>query len=200
MAHASFSYTYYVNEGSRTGVKNAANVIHSLDAYVLRSLVRRCSYDRVRVDNLARDIQIELLERTLGNNECKPDWFVSCEVRQAIEHYERSTVVDLAVVPHLSGEHLPRLATEHLKALSKILAQMRKHEPFEIITVHDDFKCHANNMNHLRHHYKEILAELADSELMSDILNQIHGTTGNQFTKLTPDLSKHIRNSNYALS
>lgn len=200
LAHASFSYTYYVNEGARRGVKNAANVIHSLDAYVLRSLVRRCNYDQVHVDNLARDIQVELLERLVEGTQRVPHCLVSREVYQAIKHYERSTVADLAIVPHLGRQHLPRLSTAHLQALASILNQMREHAPFEIITIHDDFKCHPNNMNYLRHHYKEILAELADSEIMSDILNQVHGTTGNQFVKLTPDLSKHIRNSNYALS
>lgn len=62
----------------------------------------------------------------------------------------------------------------------------------------DEFKCHANNMNHLRYQYKEILADLADSDIASDILSQIYGTKGT-FTKLSNNLGNIIRQSNYAL-
>lgn len=51
----------------------------------------------------------------------------------------------------------------------------------------------------MRQHYINILAELADSIIISDILSQIYGTYG-VFHKKTNDLSKHIRNCNYALS
>lgn len=51
----------------------------------------------------------------------------------------------------------------------------------------------------MRQHYINILAELADSDLLSDVFSQIHGTNGT-YTKLSNDLSKYIRQSNYALS
>ena len=69
-----------------------------------------------------------------------------------------------------------------------------------MITIHDDYKAHPNNMNAVRFHYKEILAELADSRIIEDIINQIYGVDNLTISKLTPDLSQHIRNSNYHLS
>jgi hypothetical protein len=53
-------------------------------------------------------------------------------------------------------------------------------------------------MNYLRKHYRNILAELADANLMQDILSQIHGVQG-VFEKLSDNLSEKIRQSNYAL-
>jgi hypothetical protein len=76
---------------------------------------------------------------------------------------------------------------------------MLVHSPFPVVTVHDEFKCGANHMNHLRQHYINIFAELAESNLLSDLLSQIHGTPCT-FKKLSNDLGSKIRGSNYALS
>jgi len=54
-------------------------------------------------------------------------------------------------------------------------------------------------MNHLRLHYREILAQLAESTVLDDILSQLYGTTGT-FQKKSTNLGAKIRKSNYALS
>lgn len=196
--HATFGYEYFVNEGDRRGVKNAANVIHSIDAYTLRTLVRRCNYDLDEVSNAAALIQIELLERQISSD-AGPDSQQPVEITYYRKQYHRSNMPDLAILPYLDSASLKHLTCQHLIQLKRILTSMLCHRPFEVITIHDDFKAHPNNLNHVRSHYREILAELADSDLMQDILNQIHGSKGN-FQKVTPDLSTKIRQSNYALS
>ena len=91
------------------------------------------------------------------------------------------------------------MATDHLEKLFVILESMLKHKPFEVVTIHDAFKCHANNMNHLRQHYINVFAELAESNILEDILSQIHGVKGT-YKKLSNNLGDLIRGSNYALS
>lgn len=54
-------------------------------------------------------------------------------------------------------------------------------------------------MNYLRQQYNNVLADLADSVIVQDILNQIHGANGT-YTKLSNDLSGYIRNANYSLT
>jgi len=54
-------------------------------------------------------------------------------------------------------------------------------------------------MNALRANYREIMAEIAESDLLADILNQITGMNGT-ITKLSNRLPELIRQSNYALS
>jgi hypothetical protein len=75
---------------------------------------------------------------------------------------------------------------------------MLDYKPFPIICVHDCFKCHPNYMNHVRYWYKEMLAELAESDLLDDILTQLF----NKPVRLQKygDIAHKIRNSNYALS
>ena len=195
--HSTFEYTYLTNLGERRGVKNPANIIHSVDGYILRSLIRRCSYDSTRAIHVNNCIDDVLIERALDNAYLANG--PTEEVLYYKEQYERSGIADIVILPYLDYGQCHALSTEHLKGLRDILCTMRDHKPFDIIAVHDEFKCHPNNMNHLRSHYRDILAELADSDLLSDLLSQVNGIEGT-YEKLTPDLSKYIRQSNYSLS
>jgi hypothetical protein len=194
---SSFTYQYYENEGTDHGLSNAANVIHSVDAYILRNMHRRCNYDREVAEEASRVIEIELIKRTMGNSQvtCTED----CLVRDYKRHYERSSVADIVILPYLDEETVAYLSTKHLKALQNILNGMFMYTPFPIVTIHDDFKSHPNNVDHMRWQYREILAELAESRLLDDLLTQLckrHRT----FSKLSSNLATSIRNSNYALS
>ena len=57
-------------------------------------------------------------------------------------------------------------------------------------------KAHVNNIDQVRFHYKEIMAELAESNLMNDLLTQLGSKPVN---KPVSNLSSLIRNSNYGL-
>ena len=56
----------------------------------------------------------------------------------------------------------------------------------------------ANNINWVRAHYREIMAEIADSDVLNDIVSQIYGMPVT-FNKLSFNLGDYIRKSNYAL-
>lgn len=200
--HHKFDYIYYINEGEKSGVKNAANVIHSIDAYVLRSLVRRCNYDATHVAHIAGSIQFELLSRSMNNG--KPTPYGSTidicpEVEYYMELYKFSQMADVVILPYLDGFNVSLLTTTHLQKLQEIIESMMCHKPFEISTVHDDFRCHPNNVNSLRKHYRDILAELAEGEILSDIFSQLNGKSLT-YIKLSNNLGAIIRKSNYALS
>ena len=59
-------------------------------------------------------------------------------------------------------------------------------------------KAHPNNVNQVRYHYKEILADMADSNMLDDLLSQLYGAPGT-YQKLSTNLARKIRNSAYAL-
>jgi hypothetical protein len=90
------------------------------------------------------------------------------------------------------------LSDAHLSALAAIANGMLQYQPFELVTIHDEFKAHANNMNWVRWQYKEILSEIAASNLLDDLLSQIHGVQGS-FPKLSTNLPALIKESNYGL-
>lgn len=70
---------------------------------------------------------------------------------------------------------------------------------FRLAHIHDAFCAHPNNMNLVRQFYIDIMAEIADSNLLQDIVTELAGST-QVVTKLSDNLSQHIRASEYMLS
>lgn len=194
--HSTFTYTYYDNRGSKRGLSNAANVVHSVDAYICRTMHRRCNYDKAQVALAAEALEIALLERSMGTTQVTEN--VPERVAYYIAQYERSGLADVVILPYLRDRNLQYISTEQMLRLSRIVAMMLEREPFELVTIHDEFKAHCNNINRVRFHYKEILAELADSRVLDDLLSQLYQTTGT-FPKKSKNLGALIRKSNYAL-
>lgn len=195
LEHASFTYQYYDNEGTKNGLANAANVTHSVDAYVLRSMHRRCNYDRKLVEQAAALLQMALIERSMGTGlPVKP----CSKVTHYIEHFDRSGLADVVILPYLTQDNIHMLSKAHLQRLASIINGMLQYQPFELVTIHDEFKAHANNVNWVRWQYKEILAEIAESNLLSDLLSQLYEQPI-QVNKRSPNLGAVIRQSAYGL-
>jgi len=194
--HATFTYEFYENTGTQKGVSNVANVVHSIDAYILRCIHRRCNYDLTMIMDVANLIEIELLQRLLGYSGL-------CDSKDTMipyycEQYTRSNMADVVILPYLDITNIGYLSTKHLQALSEIVESMLSYSPFEVVAIHDEFTCHANNMNYLRQQYINVLAELADSNILTDIMSQLLGYPV-VYQKLSNNLSCLIRNSNYGL-
>ena len=114
--HATFTHTTLVNAPQDKGLSLAANITHSIDAYIVRQMLRRAKRDK-----------------------------------------------------------------------------------FELATIHDSFWAHPNNMNKVRENYVQILAEIARSNLLQDILDQLQPGWG-KINKLNNSLDTRILQSDYALS
>lgn len=194
--HATFTYEFFENEGQERGLSNAANAVHSVDGYVLRTMHRRCNYDAKVIKNAMNIVQTEIRARVQGMN-ALPE-VLDPKVDYYINQYTRSTVADVVIAPYLTEDSVRWLDADHLDKLASIMESMLMHKPFELVTIHDEFKAHANNINWVRYHYKEIMAEIADSNLLDDLLSQIT-KTNYSFPKLSSNLGDLIRNSNYAL-
>ena len=70
---------------------------------------------------------------------------------------------------------------------------------FQLSHVHDCFVFNPNHLQEVMKMYRVIMAEIANSDLLSDILSQITGSNI-QFTKSSNNLALDILNSNYMLS
>lgn len=171
-----------------------------IDAYILRSMHRRCNYKPNELINALNVINHELNYR--NTFAAVPGSYVptpSPKLAYYLEQYERSKMPDITLLPYLTYEDAKAISTELLEKLQTICNRMNQHAPFELVTIHDEYKCSPKYMDFLRKHYIDIFAELADSEILSDILSQIHGVKGT-YTKKSNNLSGFIRNSNYALT
>lgn len=198
--HATFTYEYFINEGQKKGLSNIANVVHSMDAYVLRCMHRRCNYDAELVTCAEMLIESELISRAadFADTSISVDEDTYNKVQYYIAQYQRSTLADVVILSYLTSATVKLLDSVHLHKLMTICRGMLAYKPFPIITVHDEFKCHPNHVDHMRWQYREILAEIAESTVLDDLLTQLYGQPG-QFVKLSQDLGTKIRQSAYAL-
>lgn len=196
--HATFTYTYYDNVGTKTGLSNAANVVHSVDAYVLRCVQRRCNYDPEVVEEVYALIKAVLAIRKAG--QCHPvkNHNKDSEVHYYQQLYEHHQIADVVILPYINEETIHFLSTPHLEKLYGILQEMMEYSPFPVVTIHDEYKCHPNNMNHLRKTYASVLADVADSSILSCILSQLYGQPVT-YNKLSTGLASKVRNANYAI-
>lgn len=134
--HATFTYEFYENEGTKTGLANAANVVHSIDALVLREMHRRCNYDPEEVSRAYKAIQDELDRREV--NSCEEDPMdPESKVNYYVGHWARSGFTSIVILPYLNHASVRMVPSEMLEQLLDILETMN-HKPFRLITVHDE--------------------------------------------------------------
>jgi len=108
-----------------------------------------------------------------------PDGF---QVRKSVIQ----TVQELIHIPDLDEEVL--FQTSEVKGKQKgislgadichscdayVMREVVKRAAFEVLVIHDEYLCHPNHMNKLRELYIEVMAEVAESNLLSSILSQI---------------------------
>ena len=117
MDSTKFHYSSYVNKPDPNNMSLAANIVHSIDGYIVREMLRRTRAQKV-----------------------------------------------------------------------------------QMAAIHDSFWSHPNDMNHIRRNYIEIMAELADSNVMRDIFREVTNNPKLGFSKYSNTLGNAIRQSEYALS
>lgn len=115
--HRTFTFRTMMNTPKNKGRSLAANLVHSVDGYIAREVVRRCHADSVQV-----------------------------------------------------------------------------------ATIHDSFWTCPNDMNTIRRHFITVMAEIADSNLFTDILREITGDRRLVITKDSKNLGDKIRKCEYPLS
>lgn len=133
--HATFTYEFYENQGQKTGLSNVANVVHSVDAYILRTIHRRCNYDLQKVRESLEVIQDELNLRNLGLTRTDKA-FPNPKVEYYVEQWVRSQMADVVILPYLSVHTVDQVPTLLLTKLETIINDMLNYRPFEVITIH----------------------------------------------------------------
>ena len=155
-----------------------------IDAYVLRTMIRRCNYSKPVVEQfmaMSKSVIYKEVDKSL----------------KGVQAYLDTQMADISVLDAIDHKTIKHYPESQIQALRAICEQLLQHKPFEVIVIHDSFAAHPNNCNFLRHHYKEILAELSDSTVIDDILNQLYGDE-DTVTK-GASISHLIRQGNYGI-
>lgn len=181
-----------VNAPTEEGRSLGANTTHSIDGMVVREMVRRCNYnpkDVARMHNISFLIEHgSYIMQDHGDNDSKL-------VAKLWDHYKKSGYLSARI---LSVLHPFNHSLVDMPTVMELVATLPK-KPFQLMTIHDCFRCLPNYVNDLREQYNLQLALIAKSNLLSYLLTQLVGrpvTVG----KMDPNLYKDILKTEYALS
>jgi len=183
-----FDVQYYQNMPIKGGRSLGANMVHSIDGMVVREMQRRCNYDPIKIAELKRLLAVGAGGHSTRRDE---DKLVTC----LWAHYLDSGFLSARILSYLDIDNLGLVDAKVIQGLLNSLPE----KPFEMISIHDCFRCLPNYGNDIRRQYNLLLATIAESELFSYVVSQIcHRYI--QAGKLDPKLGRDIREANYALS
>ncbi|UCR75542.1 RNA polymerase 2 [Alcaligenes phage vB_Af_QDWS595] len=180
---------YKVNQAMPDGRSLGANSIHSLDGMIVREIGRRCNYDPK---------QLQLVLGTLNGDEPSYINIKDSDVEMAEKlwnHHNRTGYLSARILDYVNPETLKFMDANRIHEL--ILSMPKR--PFQVIMVHDCFRCLPNYGNDLRKQYNIQLWELAKSSVLSSIVSQIIGKDVN-VGKQDPYMVNSILEANYALA
>lgn len=188
---ASITVEYKENMPLDFSASLVANAIHSVDALIVRNMIRRCSYNKPQVESV-----LYVLETLLdaGNEPCA---MTDKHIIKYVSLAQRFNWIDPVIISFIDMININQLPNWYAIRLIKLIKMMLVYPPFDLLTVHDAFRMHSNNGNAVRYWYKEILAEISESNILSCIMSDLFGVKGT-YPKLG-NIGDLIRQSNYSL-
>lgn len=182
-----------VNMPQPEGRSLGANVTHSIDGMVVREMLRRCSYD---------PLQIERVEWAMKNiHRSNPIQRIYAEGDDAMVYllwarYQETGYLSARILDHITINNVGIVDQGVLQALVDSLPA----KPFDLIAVHDCFRCLPSYGNDMRQQYINQLHLIAKSRLLDSVISQIVGEPV-QFDGGDKELADDILSgSEYALS
>lgn len=179
---------YEVNMPMKGGRSLGANMVHSIDGMIVREMLRRCHYNVIHIGKLKR-----IAEVGGGGRSMRRDQDVL--VQKLWNHYRKTNFLSARILDYLDVDNMGLVNSIVIGNLIKSLPE----KSFQIISIHDCFRCLPNHGNDLRQQYNNLLAEIAESDLLGSLITQITGRNI-QVNKLDPGITVDIRHTNYALS
>lgn len=134
----SFTHYYKVNEGTERDLKLVANVTHSFDAYLLRSLVRRCNYNPAKINMAVIALHKEAYSRKLGISTEQTMEEASSTAERLIVRWFACKVPDARLLDYVDDQSTQYMDDAHIAQMIRIAGEMLSHKPFPVVTVHDE--------------------------------------------------------------
>ena len=181
-----FQVIQKVNERPRFHKGLGPNLIHSVDGMIVREMYRRCMYNPQRLVDI-----LEAIKKGASGTDGK-----SAEMVEILwDHYNKSGFLSARILDYLYEDTLGLVDDQIIIELITSLPDTA----FDLVCVHDCFRCHPNYGNDLRRQYNRILADLNESVVLRFIASQV----AEQPLKVSKagSISRDvILNANYTLS
>lgn len=174
-----------VNERPRFHKGLGPNLIHSVDGLVVREMLRRCMFD----SRVTKRVTEAIIKGNHGKNGKSAPM-----VQMLWEHYQESGFLSVRILDYLYEDTLGLVDPIVIANLMMTLPDV----PFELVTVHDCFRCHPNYGNDLRRQYNRIMCDIKNSTLMANIASQVANKPV-KTRKVGKIADEVILNANYAI-
>lgn len=159
-----------------------ANAIHSLDAYLMREMVRRCK----------KSFNYESLEG-IEIGELNTKDIMATNLYYA---YKSTGMVSMEIMNHLNyGDVLPE---DYYNAIQEVLAKLPE-EGFTVRPIHDEFACLASHANEMKAQFNMLIGELYNSDMLG-YFNYVFDLKEFKRGTYDKDIYSSILDSDYLLS
>lgn len=189
-----YDITRYVNQGKEGGKSLAANTTHSLDGLGVREMTRRCSYDPAQRDAALASLIYHGRDEAAEYEGGMPDSNTKM-VLTLWHHYLASGFLSVRIMDHLTDLNARYVDRDVVMNLISTLPV----KPFQLLSVHDCFRCLPSYGNDLRQQYIHFLTDLAKSKMLSYLLSQILQRQV-PIVRPNPEMWKLVAQANYPLS
>lgn len=179
---------YKKNAPKEKGRSLGANFTHSVDGMIVREITGRCMYDPQRVKDIRSMIAADrgsMIDDSADGKMVDTLW----------GHYMTTGFLSVRILKYLNWVNIDSVDRNVILDLINSLPK----KPFQVVAVHDCFRCLPGYVNDLRRQYNLQLHLLAKSKVLESILFQMTGRKMS-IAPLDPTLADDILEANYALS
>lgn len=172
---STFTHRMHVNAPNERDVALVANVVHSVDGFLVREMQGRMNHNKKQL--------LKVLDVTAG-----------CKVTNRDE-----------MVSIYEAEHLLNGKTQYtdntLGLLREVIESVIENPVAPMTSVHDQFNTVAPFCNQMRQYYIDICAQMTESNMIQNILRELYFNPNLRYVKEgnSLELAKAIRNSNYSI-
>lgn len=186
--HSTLTYIYEDNIGSEKGLAVAANMTHAVDGFLVREVVRRCNYDREKLKEISQMLKDNHAHMLPG---LAPIMELTAKAHGFLS---------LRAVECIDSDNVLQYSRDFRNELITLIDETLSRPSFPVLTIHDEFKCHPNHVNTMREVYRDVLAELADSRVGEQIIQEVRNDPSYRLDKLSHNLGDAIMKGEYHLS
>lgn len=184
---------YYSKLGTRIkeydqGTKSlGANLIHSLDAWIMRELIMRCAKAKFYQKKLKQVLWTRRDMEICSKNKAK--------IERLMSIWRETGICSLRVLHFLSkGAIIPK---DYYDAIVKSVEHCPR-DSFDVIAVHDEFMAHPRYAGQMQQAFNYILVELYEGRYL-DYAGKVFGFNPMKIDAVDPKISKAIADSDYLL-
>lgn len=174
-----------------TSLCMGANIVHSIDGMVVREMNRRCNYSAETINAF----QELFYSRAKGGQSTSRAKDVS--LIRLLHLASITGFVSAVIFEYIDEDNYGQISPAMRDKLIDLIDSM-PNTSFPLVCIHDCFKFHPTYGNDVRNQYKQILSELAASDILPSIASEI---TGRPITvnKVSHTLPAQILASEYAI-